>query len=261
MSDEDDAQDQSYPQVAPHNAVLSTAVPLPPPTPLPPTRRPPSVSSALTGWLQGLMWVAVVVSASTGVLSLRARESVVQLRYTDSVIYYASWYDREAMLDERRGQLLIVEVALFVVLIVWTAKSHRATSGLFDGGRKWKLRWAITGWLVPFANLVIPKLVLNEIERLASAPRDGTNIASNWHQRPPMTIGRVFWACFVVSGASAALGVVMVDVSRTIDVIEFGYIAQAVGLFGRSVAWALGALYFRKLGRMLTLDALTRSSA
>lgn len=65
---------------------------------------------------------------------------------------------------------LIVFLFVAVTFIVWL---YRARNNLVHWGfaaMKWRPGWAIGGWLLPVANLVIPKLVVDTVWSASAVP-------------------------------------------------------------------------------------------
>ena len=63
------------------------------------------------------------------------------------------------------GILLAVVVA--ILAIIWTNQAYKSAMSRGVTGNKWSSGWAVGGWFIPFANYVIPKLVINEIDRMS----------------------------------------------------------------------------------------------
>ena len=121
---------------------------------------------------------------------------------------------------------------MFVVTIVWMNKAHKTTQRLWRGSRKWTSGWTVGGWFIPFANFVIPKKVLNEIERIATAPRTGGVVGSGWRQESTSALGWLWWIGFSLSIVFRTIGTGLLgDLTGPDDDITAGYTTQAIGSF------------------------------
>ena len=49
-------------------------------------------------------------------------------------------------------------------------------------GRSWSSGWAVGGWFIPLAALVIPRLVLSEIERISHPDNGPAPIGAGWRR-------------------------------------------------------------------------------
>jgi hypothetical protein len=147
----------------------------------------------------------------------------------------------------------VLWIAIFVVMVVWLHKAHKATQRLWHGSRSWGSGWTIGAWFIPLANVVIPKLVINEIERIARSHRHNGAVSDGWRGQSTYALGWLWWIggaiALFVSTVAAGL---TEEVEATADEIRTGYAFQGIGLLIAAGALPLGALFFRKLGRRLT---------
>lgn len=90
--------------------------------------------------------------------------------------------------------VLYVAAASGVLTIVWWHRAYRAAMAADPKGTRWSPGWAIGGWFLPLANLVIPKLVLDEIDRVSQAVRDGDR---SWRTRARTTLTGWWWGLWV----------------------------------------------------------------
>jgi hypothetical protein len=145
--------------------------------------------------------------------------------------------------------------AASVVMIVWMYRAYRASMRRGAIGTSWSPGWAIGGWLLPFANLVIPKLVVNEIDRV-TGPRLAEPVGDRWRGQPLLTAGHWWWASMVVSVFLLAWGLGSVaeqidSISLAEDAYRAGLRTTAIGMALYAAASAAGALVVRELGRRL----------
>jgi hypothetical protein len=94
-----------------------------------------------------------------------------------------------------------------VLMIIWAYKVSQSAERLRPHGRSWGPGWAIGGWFIPLASLVIPKLVLNEAERIATAPRSGNQVVAEWRRQSTSILGWAWWLTYVAASLIGASGV------------------------------------------------------
>ncbi len=215
------------------------------------------MSGGLSGTLQGFLWAVGALSALLIVLGLvglgafntywdappgsaAERSAVDDLQSADDAI------------NGLFGFAGLAALVIFVLIIIFGHQAHRFTRSLWPGDRSWTSGWTIGGWFIPLANFVIPKLVFNEIEKIATAPRTNGQASPEWKQQSTSALGWVWWIFFVISYALANAGYVMFDdTAGDADSWRAGYVLVAVGGAGLTVSSVTGALYIRKLTRAL----------
>jgi hypothetical protein len=255
----------------------SRPAPLPPPTPTPaPTSVPPApwtplplpqspvqpyvqaratVSPHLGGWLQGLIWASAALALALAALTIAALSAFNRLESRRVVASgaFGDWIDLLEARDTVGGFLTFVWLAAFVLLLVWMNKAHKATQTLFHGHRNWTSGWTIGGWFIPAANVVIPMLVLSEIERIAGTlrtPPSGTVVGN---LRSSSAIGWLWWIGLVLGLTALVVGAVIGDtLFASADDIRAGYVLEAIGFLSIAIAWPLGAVHVRRIGRRLS---------
>lgn len=147
------------------------------------------------------------------------------------------------------GLATLATAALF---ITWTHLAYRAAASRGGTGTSWSAGWAIGAWFIPLANLVLPKLVLGEVERMSHPAAGNPPIGDRWKQSPGSVLGWVWWILFVcayvISSASLAAQGLTLDASvfERWVMIEIGAGVLYV------IAAALGALYVQKIGSRLS---------
>ena len=139
-----------------------------------------------------------------------------------------------------------------VLLIIWSYQAHRASRSLSDGPRAWSSGWSVGAWFIPLANLVLPKLVLNEIERIALAPRDETGKMGDWRGRSTIPIGWFWWILYIVGYFVALFGYSTFDsIDGTEGSWRAGYVAVVAGFSMLAGSSVFGALYIRRITKAL----------
>lgn len=180
-----------------------------------------------------MVGAAVVVGlllAQRGLLT-RLRDRPAAARFSDVVDS-----DDQVTLVNRIWTGLFVVTA--IVWLVWWAKAHRAaTDG--RGDLRYGRGWAIGGWFVPFANLVVPKRVADDLwtaAREPRRPRDAGVVRSG-----PVV---AWWATYLTAGA-----LVLTIVGDATTVNE--EIAQNAVRIARALLYVVAAvLAFRLVARI-----------
>jgi hypothetical protein len=212
-----------------------------------------TVSKGLSGTLQGFMWAAGAISVLVALLSLGGLAAFND--YWDAPQSFQAMRDVADADNAINGAcvlMLLVAIVVLVLIIVWSNKAHKASQSLARGTRTWTSGWTVGAWFIPVANWVIPKLVLNEIERIALAPRDETRLLAEWQGRPTIPIGWFWWLLFVPGWLIAGFGFNLFDaLGGSAGSWRAGYIMLAVGALMLAASAVFGALYVRRISKAL----------
>jgi hypothetical protein len=216
-----------------------TGAPPPPPPPPPPSyvvptpNVPPPPALAPTGPFRSLDGLAVALTWLLGSSAVVA-----------AGIALASWHRRGIVdrvqrgdgpgLDEVRGADFLVNgmsglfgllsLATFVILIVflWRASSN---TKLWQGGNpRFRVGWTIGAWFVPFANLVLPAMVVQDIWHRSPA----LDVNGHRHQEPSTFIGW-WWVTWIASYLLRSVGGTPGDASDTVTELSSGDAMRAIG--------------------------------
>lgn len=79
-------------------------------------------------------------------------------------------------------------IATGVLVISWLWRARMNLAAFPGAPRGMRAGWAITGWLIPFVNLVVPFRVTANVAR-----------ASLWRQKTPAVVG-IWWASYLLAG-------------------------------------------------------------
>jgi hypothetical protein len=224
-----------------------------------------SVSSTLTGWLQGLMWATGGMAAIAGVMAfvaLGSFESYIDARAGSAAerSAYNDWVDLDNAYMTVLGLAYVVAIAMFVLTVVWMNKAHKTTQRLWPGPRRWSSGWTVGGWFIPLANYFIPKMVMNEIERIAKARRWNGMVDASWRHEPTAVLGWLWWIGASVGFLAMASGSGLSDdTNASTSDIHSGYAVAGLGALGLAVALGLGAIYIRGVGRRLSPRGVTEN--
>jgi hypothetical protein len=214
------------------------------------------VSTNLSGWLQAIFWVLAAQSLLIAMSAWNARDAFLAYdRSLASMTAFQQWASADDLFALMTFLSAPTRLALAVLVIVWSWKAHRAAAGLGAGPRRWASGWAIGGWFIPFANIVIPKLVLSETERIATTPRAGRRLAADWHGRKVSALGTAWWVLFVVSGLLITwAGTLGGDRNFVIghDTWAMHYALYTASAVVAAASCACGAIYVKDLSRALS---------
>jgi hypothetical protein len=165
----------------------------------------------------------------------------------------------------------------FVLLIIWSNQAYKAAISHNLGGMRWSSGWAVGAWFIPAANLIIPKLVLNEIERVSTyvhtnraarttplslavqaafagirspAPAKET-IERPWQKQPLSALGLVFWLALAGGILANLLAGAVYPADFDPEALRVSYFLSVLGAASLAVGCGTGALFVGKVGKRL----------
>jgi hypothetical protein len=215
------------------------------------------VGRALAGWVQGIFWATAVACAVLAATSLRAYQ--VHDDFRSGSAAFSSWSDAHDNHVLAFGLVGLGVIALAVLVIVWSYKAHQATDSLSPTGRTWRRGWSIGGWFIPFAAWVIPKLVLNETERIAGAHRSGGVVSDDWRRQSTSFVGWIWWISWVAGSICMGLAGVGDEselTARTVSQIRDTYAWAAMCGLTLAISAVCAALFVRQVSARLTPESL-----
>ncbi|MCZ7439702.1 DUF4328 domain-containing protein [Micromonospora sp. WMMC241] len=152
--------------------------------------QPPVLPGVPTYAVRGLGLAACVAVGATAVLfTLSALFPLVGVRLARSA---AEQLDRDVLLGAVLAEVLVTLpfiVALLVaatLVVIWTWRVRKNLDAFGGAAPTQSPAWAIAGWLVPFANFVVPARVVSEVARL-----------SLWRRRTPGLVV-LWWSAWLV---------------------------------------------------------------
>jgi hypothetical protein len=218
-----------------------------------------SLSPTFSGWLQGIFWAAGAVGVVAAGLALTAYNTLDDLvRPSRGYEDFVEWADAHDALERATGLFSLSSIALFVLLVIWTHRCYKVADTLQPGERRWSSGWSVGAWFIPLAGVLLPKLVIDETERIATTERRGGVVAPTWRSKGVDQLGWWWWGCFMASYACLAIGsVVGSDVTTATESdLRTHYVLLSVGFGAAAGAGACGALYTRKVSRRLSPGAM-----
>lgn len=94
-----------------------------------------------------------------------------------------------------------------VLFIIWFFQAYQSAESRGASGRTWGAGWTVGSWFIPFANLVIPKLVLNEVDRMSNPLAAGdVPIDDRWKRLPRMVSSDLWYVSWLVAIAAYWIG-------------------------------------------------------
>lgn len=241
---------------------------LPSPVPPPPSASRPEAAT-VSGvqrayrWLRWLFIAAMVAFVGeivSSALTIDAYQTHVDLGTQLSYDQYLEVRSIDVGLAIVKG---IIWVSGLVALIVWTRFAYVASAAgpIAPTLRKYTKSMAIGAYFIPIANLVIPKKVISEIERVALFGSGHLREVANWQGVSVDKRGTWWWGLhivgvFLLRASSSALKSPTSDGLETAEyftgmslsiasnLVLFGSTALGIGYLGR-VTTALGALRSR----------------
>jgi hypothetical protein len=172
----------------------------------------------------------------------------------------ANWESAEEIASGFLGVMYLGGLVLLILLVVWGNQACRSIERFGPTGRSWSPGWAVGGWFIPLANVVIPKVVLNEVERVSNPENGPPPVEHRWRQARTDAAGNWWWILSAVSLAAVSVGSIFTGAGSTgtsawtfdAGAYRAGLVIAMVGLAGLGAAQIWGAHHFRRLGDRLS---------
>jgi Domain of unknown function (DUF4328) len=187
--------------------------------------------------------VAAITVGLTGLLTAACLAiDLVWLARVDAAASYETVLNVAEAMDTLSVIQLVAFLAGAVAFIVWF---HRAYGNLPTLGivkPRHARGWAIGAWFVPFANLVVPKQIANDIWRAGDPELDPGE--ADWRKRRVAGALHLWWAAYLVSGALIRIGTGMLDdaagFEQARDAVTVDAIGQGLAIFAAVAAiWVI----------------------
>lgn len=143
---------------------------------------------------------AVATAAAMAALTFRVDDPVVFLESTE--------FDLEAIARTTTAVFLGVLALTGAAFVFWAVQAYRNLPALAIEERRYWTIWLVIGWVIPGANLLVPKLLVDDLWR-GSSPEATVVGGTSWQRRPVASIVNRWWVSFLVSPAIVVLGVVL----------------------------------------------------
>lgn len=220
---------------------------------------PSTVSPQLALALRIVFWIMVGVSAIRLLMALVGWIAYASFHGDPSRSSYDRWRTVDGVTNAWGLLVTLTALALLVLVIVWSWQAHRTVTDL--GARpSWRIGWTIGAWFACCAAIILPKLVLDAIEKGALAPRHGGRVTARWDVRPTAAIGWVWWVALVGSFVRFTYSTndARRDALTDSGFITSAYVVAVLAAICAIVAALAGRAYFQRMSDRLTpagLDA------
>lgn len=208
--------------------------------PVPATGEPRTVSRGLTSTLRWFLYGAAAASLGATVTTYREIGAFDEYLARGTPTAEAAW---DAAVQASEGLLGVFSLAATVVAvltIVWWYQAYLVVERLDPPGRSWSAGWAIGGWFIPIANLIIPKMVLNEIDRASVVVDEGT---SEWRQRRLLPAANWWWAFWVFASLTMTVGISVLQAQAERGALDPDAYRSGLWLLGIGLAAVTGAAF------------------
>ncbi|MBP1631753.1 MAG: zinc-ribbon protein [Acidobacteria bacterium] len=244
--------------------------PAPPAPPAPPWALAPQTQ--LSPGLHTAVRVFLYLSGATAGLAVVALANAIPRMHAywfapvgADAAEFSAWEEAADLWAVAAGLVGLAGLVLFILLLVWGNQAYRSLNRSGAEGRSWSSGWAVGGWFIPLAAVVIPRLVLSEIERISHPDNGPAPIGAGWRRQPLLGTGLAWWILLVCAGVLGAAGAAVtgtgtlvvgegVDAVTTITdgvLYRNGLALMAAAMVLAGIAQLLGAAYFRSLGERL----------
>jgi len=179
-------------------------LPAPPPPTLVVTNRWRSLQGLTTALV---VFLALAAAAAVfGVVAFAARISALSeiIDHGLSIDRVRSANDADDLVGAAAAIMLLLSFVILVLIIIWTFRAAKNNEALGRVYPRLKPGWAIAGWLIPLANLVIPVLILQDLWRGSEA---GTARGDpSWRSNRGSALIGWYWVAFLLSSMRYGLG-------------------------------------------------------
>ena len=212
-------------------------------TPAPsPTRRTRPLSSGLNGTTVGLflatagLWIAAVIAHLVYV----DKRDLFEYVSSDRNLRFA--VDAEETAATWALGAGVVLLATGVLFVIWLYQAYEAAESRGATDTQWSPGWAIGGWFIPLANLVIPILVVNEVTRMSNQKIGRPPIWDRWRSAPGLWAAGIWWGLLLAGIISSYWAAILLEsavlVGEAQDALRWRTVS--LGLFaGAAIAAAI----------------------
>lgn len=168
-----------------------------------PGREHRTLSRGLTGTLRAFFYAAAAIAAAS-VFAVNHEVGRFELWWgTRSPAALDRLVQAEEASAAMIGLFLLSALVIAVLVIIWWYQAYQAIERVGATDRSWSAGWAIGGWFIPLASLIIPKLVLNEIDRVSAAAEEG---GGEWRDRRTLGVATWWWGLWVMGSLALGFG-------------------------------------------------------
>jgi len=148
---------------------------------------------------------------------------------------------------------LLVSWISGILFIIWFFQAYTSAESRGASGRTWGAGWTIGAWFIPFANLVIPKLVMNEVDRMSNPLAGEAPTDERWKKMPRIVASDVWWITLVLGWVAYWIGNLVYFDGVTYEANETGtgYLVLSLAHLVLGIAAALVGVVAFLIGRRL----------
>ena len=151
--------------------------------------------------------------------------------------------------------LLVLVGTTGLAFVGWAVRAYRNLPALGITDRRYWTVWLVVGWVVPGANLLVPKLVIDDIWR-ASSPSLPIGAGDGWQRRPVASLVNRWWCSLLLGPAVVVLAAVG---TRTDAFAADGRLMVAGASAVASAAVVTAAVSARRLVAVITVAQARRA--
>jgi hypothetical protein len=155
--------------------------------------------------------------------------------------------DADDFVSGANAAFLLVQLLLAVLFITWNFRAAKNNEALDRHHPRFAPGWAIGGWFIPIANLVIPVMLMQDLWRGATPeiPRGDPT----WRRARGAVLIGLWWTVWLLSFARIFAGSSRVDDHASLDSIETSNWVALVGVVVAAVAAVLAVFVVRALAQ------------
>jgi hypothetical protein len=161
--------------------------------------------------------------------------------------------DADDLVNGASAIFVLTQVAIAVLFVIWMFRAAKNNEALERRGARFGPGWSIGSWFIPFANLVIPVLIVQDLWRGSSS--DHPRGDPGWRRAAASALVGWWWAAWIASIVRFAYSGSGFQRSNTLDDIETSNTVALVGVCLLAVAAVLALCVVRALSRR-QLDTL-----
>jgi hypothetical protein len=223
-----------------------------------PVGPPPPRVRALNGWATAATFLVAVSALTALVYAFVPLVEVWQARQADST----GGDGPAAVVTLTRlgvfGLMVLVHLGAWTCVLGWLYRAYANLRAFPDVRPEFPAGLALGGWFIPFANLVLPALVVSDLARASEPPGSG---------RHTRRLVWLWWPIYVLAALVAAVGSGYADDSQLTavraalasgDTVDVGVAGE---VFGREVAGLLPGMALYLFAGVLLVVLIHRITA
>lgn len=202
----------------------------------------------LSGWLQGLLWACAVAGALVAVSGIVA--TIVSQAFFDGTATLAELVEAEDAMLGMSGLFGLAFLVAAVLWVVWLFRTHRQVQAVTGWAGRHGRGWTIGSWIVPIANLWIPKQVHDDLHRATGREEEdrGGRVPALLHW---------WWALWIISNLLAIASNGTPDGTQDASALIGYYVLNALWGLSEVAVGVVAVFVVRHLGARTDATAAT----